>query len=442
MLGPGLTAVGCGERPEPVGPNVVIISIDGLRPDHLGCYGHRRNTSPVIDAFARGGALFESHISSAPTALPAHVSLLTGTGPGVHGVHDATSDALPPGIETLAESFRAAGYATGAFFTSAELESGVDTARGFERHRRCGDPEQSSGAAEHVHRAWTRFLEAAGPGARAGRAPIFALLNLSDVRPDFEAPAPYDSMFDPDYRGPITGRNVMGDGSIGPGMADEDRYNLIARYDGEVRWTDAVVGRVHDDLVDAGLIDDTIVVLTSGHGLELFDHGGKGAGTTLLDEQIHVPFILWYPAAVPRGRYGVMTRTIDVAPTLLELAGQPSMPSATGQSFARVATGEAAGRNQVLAVSELFTRGRALRSVRSGSDKIVHSVADDSFTRYDLVLDPAETTARPVGQDARSQALLAQYRGAVGGIEAARRALGLSTGPAGEGSATEPPIGR
>src|SRR5262249_43502854 len=141
-----------------------------------------------------------------------------------------------------------------------------------------------------------------------------------DVHFDFVPPPPFDKQFDPDYRGWVDGRNFFFDDRYGPGMDPRDKAHLIALYDGEIAWTDSIVGKIREEFEKAGLLDHTVIALTSDHGTEFFEHGQKGHRMTLYDEVIKTALVVRFPSKLPAARrVPGQTRSIDVGPTLLEL---------------------------------------------------------------------------------------------------------------------------
>ncbi|MEM9379554.1 MAG: sulfatase [Planctomycetota bacterium] len=409
-------AGGCGGDEPGSRPNVVLISIDTLRPDHLGCYGYRRNTSPNIDAIAATGAVFEQHISSAPWTLPAHAAMFTSVPDSVHGVVDAIRHRLADEFETLPESFQSAGYRTAGFFAGPYLHPAFGLGQGFDRYVDCvqtvPDSEVDADNAwsmrdpilrashqgvtnDRVYARWREFFDEASPDA--DEAPFFAFVHLWDVHFDFTPPAPFDTMFDPDYDGPMTGRDFFYDPAINAAMDPRDRDHIIALYDGEIRWTDETVGRIRHDLGEAGLWENTIVVITSDHGTELFDHGGKGHRTTLYDEQIRIPLIVHYPGVVAPRRCASQTRMIDLGPTLRELVGLPAVATTMGASLAPLLRGEVESLQPRPAVSELMSVGRNLRSLRTPEGKLVAEHESGQRAWFDLAADPGETTQLELG---------------------------------------------
>lgn len=455
----GLLAVvvsgSCSQPEGPPPPNVVLISIDTLRADHLGCYGYRRNTSPEIDALARQGALFEQHITSAPWTLPAHTAMFTSVPGSVHGVTSPIGNRLAEEFETLPESFQSAGYETAGFFAGPYLHPAFGLGQGFDRYIDCvntvpddavdednrwsmEDPvlrrSHHGVTNEKVYAQWKKFYDEAGPRAAKNDKPFFAFVHLWDVHFDFEPPAPFDTMFDPDYTGPYTGRDFFSNPEINASIPKVDQDHIIALYDGEIRWTDSFIGKIKADLVAQGLLENTILVITSDHGTELFDHGGKGHRTTLYDEQIHIPFIVHFPAAVSPGqRYGTQTRMIDLGPTVRDLAGLAPVATTMGDSLAPLLREEIATRLSPVAISELFDVGRELRSMRTRTAKLVHASDSGEMEWFDLATDPKELLRRPIRKGGQSLQLTKLY------AEAQAWLLdGLRRRPAGPAAADAP----
>jgi arylsulfatase A-like enzyme len=434
----------CGRDDPPRRLNVVLISIDMLRPDHLGCHGYARDTSPAIDRLAREGVRFAQHISSAPWTLPAHAAMFTSVPDSVHGVVDPIGTALAPGFVTLAERLSAAGYATGGVFAGPYLHPAFGLAQGFDRYVDRGqytsevelDARHEWSMSEAVTRAshhgvTNEDVYATARGfieEHAGERSFFAFVHLWDVHFDFTPPAPYDRMFDPDYTGPVTGRDFFFDPAINVAMPARDLEHLVALYDGEIRWTDEIVGRIRADLERLGIADDTLVVITSDHGTELFDHGQKGHRTTLYDEQLRIPLVLWCPARLAPRVVETQTRMIDLAPTILDLVDLGAPEGWMGQSLLPLAGGAPLAFDNV-AVSELISVGRELRSVRTSESKLVVDTKSGDAAWWDLQSDPRELQPREVDTTPRATALRARYARAVTSLARAAEARPAASGP-------------
>ena len=316
-------------------PNVILISIDSLRADHLGCYGYPRDTSPHIDRLAREGALFEYAIASTSWTLPSHMSMFTSLYDSLHGVEDSRKR-LVIDHPLLAEVMKEAGYRTAGFYSGPLLHPGYGFVHGFEEYVNCtsypwaGEQEIKEFVAQ---RRKTRSLAKAditnpriyekvtGWMEEKMKEPFFLFIHYWDVHYDYIPPDPYDKMFDPGYEGELDVRELEGNESIHADMARGDLEHLIALYDGEIRWTDEWIGRLMEMLRTKGLLDRTLIVLTADHGEEFFEHGAKGHGKSLYDETIRVPLIVRLPGVVEAGlRISQQVRTIDIYPTVLDIA--------------------------------------------------------------------------------------------------------------------------
>ena len=399
-----LAPAGCSE-PRETPPNVLLISVDMLRADHLSCYGYERATSPHVDRIAREGTLFEEHVSSTSWTLPAHAALFTGLPDAVHGCTDSDRR-LDERFTTLAEQFAAAGYETAGWFAGPYLHPVFGFGQGFERYENCTSYAERTDSAPPAE--WERTQEinhaahrdVTNPtvlarfqswfGARS-RRPFFAFVHLWDAHYDFIPPPPYDRRFDPDYDGAFDGRTFILDPRIEPRMAGRDLEHLIALYDGEIAWTDEHVGRIRALLEEAGVLERTIVVVTADHGTEFFEHGQKGHRKSLYDEVVHIPLVVRWPERVPAGlRIPRQTRLVDVAPTLLELCGVAPLPDVMGRSMAAVFADPAAPLPEH-ALSELDTSVHAMRSLRTAGWKLLHNRVKGLTCAVDLARDPGET---------------------------------------------------
>ncbi len=357
-------------------PNVVLISIDSLRADHLSCYGYAQPTSPAIDALAAAGVRFRTAISTTSWTLPAHAALLTGLPDSVHGAID-NHCRLAPERTTLAELFQRAGYRTVGYVSGPYLAPAFGFDQGFDDYGSCvsglSDAEWNADSTSRSRiREWNaeshddvtspRVLKRAVEFLDgSGQAPFFLFLHWWDPHYDYEPPAPYDSMFcEPGYKGPITGRNVETDKSINKDLPLADKRQLVGLYDGEIAWTDHHIGLLLAELKRRGLWEKTIIVLTSDHGEEFFEHMGKTHQRTLFDEVIQVPLIARWPGG-PVGRVVEgQVRLIDIFPTLVDLCGLPHPPEAAfGLSQSLIPfTHPGAAAPDLLAYSELHVSAR------------------------------------------------------------------------------------
>lgn len=463
--GPGL---GCKEEPAPR-PNLVLVSIDSLRHDHLHAYGYPRETSPTLDRLAREGVRFESAVTTTSWTLPAHAAMFTGLYDSSHGLVD-NGQRLAAGLTTLAERLAQVGYHTAGFFGGPYLHPSFGLGDGFEVWQSCmtavpvdlpdaalREESRAPKARSHGDVTGPRTLEAVTRWAeeRPKERPFFLFLHLWDVHYDFIPPPPYDRLFDPDYEGSITGVDFMGNPAVSAAMKPRDREHLIALYDGEIRFTDEILGEILGVLRERGLLEDALVAVTADHGEEFFEHGGKGHQKTLFDEVVRVPLILHWPGRLPAGRVVTdQVRTIDLAPSLLAAAGVPVPSAMQGRDLLPLARGESLPPRAALL--ELYADGRDQRALRTPELKVyapgrVRGRALPDFA-YDLAQDPRERAARKRGSDARFEAAFAELeatraaaialRAQVGGGATAAgvdgelrerlRGLGYVDGPEGE----------
>ncbi len=449
----------CSRRPSR--PNVILISIDSLRADHLGCYGYGPDTSPAIDALAKRGVRFDVARSSTTWTLAAHMSLMTGMPNELHGVVNDVN-VLDENRHLLAESFRAAGYRTAGFFGGPYLHAHFGFARGFDTYENCGvptaydEPSTAAGdeardlAAQHVEASFVVTADRIEQAAEAwldqgGGEPFFLFLHHWDVHFDYMAPAEIVRRFAPDYAGDLEPRDFMTNPRIHAGMDPVDLAYLIACYDAEIYWVDRHVERLVAKLHALGVAGDTYIVVTSDHGEEFFDHGQKGHRNNLYEETLRVPLIIAGPNVAPNVVVHEPVRLYDVKPTILELAGLPAVDEVYGTSLVPLMRGDADAELRDLPIcAELtniptdphtkqrvfdkrFASGRSgyksIHSIRREFDEARHvagrPLQPPAFEIYDLNVDPGESKDLSASNDARVEsvksyrdAFLEQLRGA------------------------------
>lgn len=293
------------QRTPPV--NVLLVTIDTLRADHVGCYGDAKAATPSLDRLAARGTRFAAAIAHVPLTTPSHASILTGLTPLRHGIRDNGGFALPDGIPTLASVLKQSGYRTAAFVSGFPLDRRFGLGRGFDLYddrlpygddpRRAAYVERRADATTDAALRWLGALE--GKDAR----PWLAWVHYFDPHAPYEPPAEYRTRF-------------------------ADRL-----YDGEVAFVDAQIGRLVGWLEAGRLRDRTVVLVTADHGESLGEHGEDTHGVFVYDATLKVPWIMAGPG-IPEGRTaGTVARGIDVTPTLLDLAGKPAPRSMEGRSL-------------------------------------------------------------------------------------------------------------
>jgi arylsulfatase A-like enzyme/Tfp pilus assembly protein PilF len=276
-------------------PNVLLITIDTVRADHVGCYGYGQIKTPTLDALAHDGVVFERAISQVPLTWPSHAAILTGTYPFQNGVQDFTGQPLEPRFRSVAQSFQQAGYATGAVVSAFVLDRSWGLARGFDFYddrfsaetfaaKDIGLVDRKAGESVDHAITWLKKRPA---------APFFFWLHLYDPHSPYDPPEPFRSAY-------------------------RDRP-----YDGEIAYADQELGRLIAYLKQNHLYDSTLVVMLSDHGESLGEHGEKEHGFFVYNATVHIPLIVKPPAGsgIRPGRVARPVETVAVAPTLLELAG-------------------------------------------------------------------------------------------------------------------------
>ncbi len=300
LAGSACNRVELQTAPESGRPNVLLVTIDTLRADHVGVYGAPEAQTPSLDALATGGTRFETAIAATPLTLPSHASLLTGLDPPRHGVRHNGVYHLGDRVETLAERFRAAGYATGAITGAVVLARRYGLDQGFERYDD-GTTSRVSGAGGFLERNAGEVTDRALGWLGSASHPFLLWVHYYDPHHDYRPPQPFASRF-----------------AANP-------------YDGEIAYVDSELGRLLDGLESRGLRERTLILVTSDHGESLGEHGESTHAYTLYDAVLRVPLILSGPG-VPQGRVvPSLVRAVDVAPTLLALAGLPAFAEADGE---------------------------------------------------------------------------------------------------------------
>jgi arylsulfatase A-like enzyme len=403
-------SVACSSPRERLGerPNVLLISIDSLRADHLGIYGNPLPTSPVIDRLAREGVLFEHALAPSSWTLPSHATMLTGKSQRDHQT-TTTDSSIAREHELVSEAFARAGYETVGFFSGPFLHPVYGFSRGFEHYVSCQaeDTARAEGGADAwrtAHNDRTNHLVRAAfqrwVGERSNR-PFFAFVHMWDVHFDYVPPEPFDSMFDPDYTGPLDGHNIGREG-FPLDAPPRDVEHLKALYDGEIRYTDQTIGELLDALRRAGQLDRTLIVVTSDHGEEFLEHGNKTHRKALYEESIHVPLIAWANSGLPRGaRIREPVSLEDVAPTILDLAGLPPLRAADGRSLRASIEGREPSDAGRTVFSELYDPGSGdlkIAAARRGERKLLLQ-RPKRWASYDLVADPGESHPVPGRKD-------------------------------------------
>lgn len=310
-----LTAAGCSKSTEPQGrpegpkvrpKNLLLISIDTVRADHMSCYGYERDTTPRIDAFAKRGALFANCTSPASWTVPAHLSVFTGMEAATHRCvyyGKGKPGRLNANYTTMARIFARNGFRTGAFTGGGFAGPRHGVTLGFETYERGGRRiEDNTPAARH-------WLE------ENGDQPFFLFLHGFNAHRPYLPPYPYNKRYSGSYAGSY---NVAMFGPNVPKPSPVDLQYVVSQYDGEIAYIDDLVADFLEILELRGMLKDTLVVIFSDHGDEFYEHGGCDHIHTLYDELTRVPWIMVGPS-IPSIEVRSHVGTLDMLPTLLTL---------------------------------------------------------------------------------------------------------------------------
>ena len=300
--------------------NVILISLDAVRADHLGCYGYRRDTTPVLDKLAEDSAVFLNTISAAPYTLPSHSTMLTGLFPTTHGAL-RVSDTLDPSIPTLADRLRGQGLITAGFTGGGLMRANFGFSHGFdEYHDQVGPPTTPDCVTPLMAEVSSWMDRSVGAG-------FFLFLHTYQAHDPYCPPDGTGSKFldkDADWtccRLP----EIVGLAGVHRyrRLSEAKRRNIIALYDADIHFLDtALIGALRDELKRRSLYDRTLIIITSDHGEEFFDHVSLGHSTYLYNEILKVPLIVKFPGSLHRGRrIKPFVRVADITPTVMDLFG-------------------------------------------------------------------------------------------------------------------------
>jgi len=350
------------------GPNLILISVDTLRPDHLGCYGSPHVKTPAIDALAGDGALFTDVMSNVPLTLPSHASLLSGLYPISHGIRDNGYMALDPEYTTLAEVLKREGYSTGAVIGAFVLDSRFGLDQGFDHY----DDDLSMGEQPRLF-TYTEITADVVTDKAIGwieqaEEPFFTFIHYYDPHMTYAPPEPFAGLY---------------------------RANP---YAGEVAYTDQAIGRLLDALEEQGRLERTMIVFLSDHAEGLGDHGEPGHGVLVYESTLKVPLIVRAPEGsklreifVPGSTSDWPVALVDVFPTLADALGLNPGSGLDGTSLLPALKGES-DKTPLHYFESVYSylayRWSPLRGVRYGKWKLIFAPEEEL---YDLESDPHET---------------------------------------------------
>jgi choline-sulfatase len=366
--------------------NLVLVTIDTLRPDRLGCYGYSKIGTPNLDRFARKGVLFENAVAQAPLTAPSHASMMTGLYPPVHTVRDTGGFFLPPSKPTLATLLQAQGWDTAAFIGSAVLKKSFGFSPGFAVYDdEMPKPDGSAIPGEYPERRAAAVVDRAiGWLQSQSGKPFFLWVHVYDPHLPYDPPAPFREK----YKGRL--------------------------YDGEVAYTDQQLGRLFEIVSRKSPAENTLIAVLSDHGESLSEHGEYAHGVFLYDSTLRIAFMMAGPG-IPAGlRVKQQARTIDLLPTLLDLMGGNAPNGVQGASLVPSLAGKevATAYSYVESMYPKINMNWAdLRGMRTNRWKYIRAPKPEL---YDLAQDPAESNNVVASHPAEVREMDAQLKGVIG----------------------------
>jgi choline-sulfatase len=345
-------------------PNVLIITVDTLRADHLGCYGFTLARTPAIDKLARESVRFTNTISAAPITMPAHSSIFTGLFPIAHGVRDNGAYALGENAVTLAERLRDAGYTTHAFVSAIVLNRRYNLNQGFETYDDDlwaeDDPKLFMIRERQAPKTADRFLEWFGSWDKTRSKPFFTWIHFFDPHQPYRPSA-------------------------------ADAALSVSPYDAEIAGVDRQVGRIVETLRNRGILDNTLLIFTADHGESLGEHGEQTHAIFVYDATVRVPLMMRYPSEFAPHVYAGSTRSVDIVPTVLGILGLPGGDTTDGHDLGAAILGKEPApvlpQYSESLLSEVGFGMAPLFAIRTGGYKYIRAPRPEL---YDLRSDPHE----------------------------------------------------
>ncbi len=405
-------------------PNILLVTIDTLRADHVGCYGYESGSTPTLDAIADSGCLFEDAVSNAVVTGPSHMTILSGLLPSQHGSM-RNGIKFPSTLPNLAYVLSTQGYRTAAFVSGWTLN---DAMSGLASHFDYYDDDLSRVTwirdeafdlqpirfLAHISRGlgkeWHGNDRPAGATNdrlfdwlnRNSDAPFFVWVHYFDPHLPYEAPAPYDRMHDPNYEGPANGLWYKLGASQRSAIATNPRHmkHMLALYDGEISYADKQLGHVLEYLRKRKLDEQLLLAVTSDHGESMGEHD-IFYGRRLYEPSLRVPLIMQFPGlSLAASRVSRQVSLVDIAPTILDALGVKDTPPMTGRSLIPLMRNDETALDIPTIATRVSHEGKpyAHWSVRQSGKKLIwHSskwvnflYQPETVLLYDLRADPDE----------------------------------------------------
>ncbi|MCP5106802.1 MAG: sulfatase-like hydrolase/transferase [bacterium] len=383
-----------GKRTPAGAPNIVLIVVDCLRADHLGYYGCHRNTSPVIDGLAKEGMVFENAFSNTSWTKPSVASLFTSLYPNRHGVITMT-DIFPVPFLTMAEILKNNGYYTACFIGgNSFLREEFNYQQGFDLFKNDGYEESPADILTDT------FLDAVSPPSQRK---FFAYIHYMDVHLPYHKNE-YNGLFmEKGIKTPFTpfefGKHSLRESTADGTLPEETKNRLVSVYDGQIRCVDEQIGRIISVLKQRNMLENTLVVITSDHGEELWDHNNFEHGHTLYNELIHVPLIL-VGNKLTHKKVKTPVTLVDLLPTFLaranirngtlKLQGNDLLNSREADGRKAFASGTLYNDEKYCLIDEENWKLIINTGDETEKNKLIGFSNKDQFELYDLNSDPLE----------------------------------------------------
>jgi len=361
-------------------PNVLVVTIDTLRADHVGCYGYKQVKTPNIDSLCADGVVFRNAYTPVPITLPSHSVIFTGTYPMLNGMHDFSGNRLGASQPTLASVLKESGYATGAVVAAAVLDSRFGLNRGFDYYYDHFDFNRLSEAnLDAMERPANEVADEALKWlGEHYQKPFFLWVHFYDPHHPYRPPAPYSET----YR--------------------------THPYDGEIAFADSQLGRVLAFLKNKGLYGRTLVVLLADHGEGLGEHGEKTHGFFIYNSTLHIPLVIKPAPAAAHREVMQPVSTVDVLPTILDELRVEVPKVVQGHSIAGALNGKAIAPSPIYSetfLPRLHFNWSELRGIQHESYKLIDGPKPEL---YDIGSDPGELHDLHAGKPAVSQQMQSQ----------------------------------
>ena len=387
-------------RGAPTRPNLLFISIDTLRSDHLGCYGYKRATSPFLDDFAESAARFSTFYSVGPYTLPTHATMFTGLYPPRHGAVGTSDGLVTKRVDYLPRTLSDAGYATAAFTSGGFLSPLFGFADGFDRYGERDpiltedDDRRGDDRLNHDVDAVVEWVE------QQGSAPWFAFVHTFMVH-EYIAPEEDIDRFDtdPEVTWDDVHKSLRGERWLENPPSPGDIQKLRDLYDATIHYADRRLKRLHDRLAALGALDNTVIVVTSDHGEEFYEHGRLRHSATVYEEMLRVPLIVRHPGQTQGRVIRRPTSQVDLAPTVFGLLGLDVPEGLDGHDLSALIRGERAEPPNTFIYSLVKTYYADKSSLRHGEMKVIRGDTDEKYKYaskkewqlYDVHSDPEES---------------------------------------------------